>query len=259
MNRFAAVAKVLLAGVVVFGGCVADDGDPLNESVDEDSEGDDLTADGGDDLVVPTDEDAEPVSIHGTLVVTDGSKIVNQSLVTEIPSYTGSGWWFCGQAAVASAINLLRNVPIAKEGKLTQLEWFHQRLLATPIQGYPYTYAGHYEANIDALRIVTDAHPEFVVPAKEWTTVRATARDKMKSALDNGYLVVALGEITINNVKYGHYMAVYKIEHIPAEPTGGWVYYADPYTGLPKKQAFSTFLDGVGADGSFSFIKIKKQ
>lgn len=197
------------------------------------------------------------------MTVTSGALIVNQSLVKQTPAYiaaNGSKWWFCGQAAMASAMNLLRGTAITNSGKVTQLEWFHQQLRATPITGFPYDAAHHYEANIDALRKIADAHPDFVVAAKEWTTVRATSRDHMMSALDAGYLVVALGEIIVDGVTYGHYKAVYKIEYDAAPgANGGWVYYADPYTGLPKKEAFSVFLDGVGADGSYSFLKIKKQ
>lgn len=262
------VVRLLMAtalAIIVMGfmgvGCIAPASDSDDNTVDTtgDIDGDsEATAEAASELVT-----------HGTMTVTNGTLIVNQALVKQTPSYVaanGSGWWFCGQAAMASAINLIRGN--ANSGKVTQLEWFHQQLLATPIAGYPYTAANHYQANIDALRKVTDSHPEFVVPAKVYTSKRTTARDGIMQSLDNGYLVVALAQITIGGVAYGHYKTVYKIEHDAAANTGGWVYYADPYTGLPKKEAFSTFLDGMGAAGAagnangtphWSYLKIKKQ
>src|SRR4051812_45808950 len=157
---------------------------------------------------------AQLQTTHGYMTVTSGALIVNQQLVKQTPAYiaaNGSGWWFCGQAAMASAINLLRGNAVSDSTKVTQLQWFHEQLLVTPITNFPYNAANHYEANIDALQKVTNAHPEFVVLPKVYTSTRSIARDDMMSALDAGYLVVALAQITISGHVYGHYKTVYKI------------------------------------------------
>ncbi|MGK3968352.1 hypothetical protein WMF38_29745 [Sorangium sp. So ce118] len=189
------------------------------------------------------------------------SEIVYEFLSSEIPSYTGpESWWFCGHAAVATAINHLRNSNgPPKSGQIAQLEWFHQELVALPQPGY--SRDPHRQASIDALKdiMVSEKGVEFET-RKVATWSRETAKAEMASALTAGNYVVALG---LTGGGIGHFYTVYKIDYDATDGVhGGHVYYSDVLTDDFDSMGFKEFLDGMrdaGTVGQYSFLKIRKR
>lgn len=194
---------------------------------------------------------------------------VKQNLVTNTYSYKNEKgaiyhWYFCGQAAMATTINCLRQKYVTDTTKIAQLQWFHERLKIRQPNYISNTINPHKEANIDALYYVMlyDKKDEFNVQILK-SGDRSLARDSMLTTLKSGnkYLV-ALSQIVINGVTYTHYYAVYKIYYQKTKETGGTVYYCDPYTGYLGTMAFSDFLTKMDLAGTlrrFSFIAVSKK
>jgi hypothetical protein len=211
---------------------------------------------------------AQPLS-DGTYQVPFGtwpssSQIVSEWLSNNIPSYPNNigvnQWWFCGHAAVSTAINHLRQKAPTTSEQITQLQWFHDMLGV--YQGSSYTNDPHRQASIDALKsiMVSEKGAEFTT-SKVVAWDREVAKNELAAALNGGNYVVALG-LTDNGV--GHFFTVYKIKMQAADPTGqgGMVYFSDVLPDAFGSMGFKTFLDRMrdaGTPNQWSFLKIKKK
>lgn len=191
---------------------------------------------------------------------------VAQSLATQIPSYRsegGAGWWFCGHAAMATAINYSRQGSVTTATKITQLQWFHDQL-----KRYQGNYAldPHRQASIDALLSIIKSEEADEFSVKKITgfgsSGRASVRDQMLETLkDYSSYAVVLSKTTINGVDYGHFYAVYKIDYRPSTSTGGTVYFWDPYRGALGSMDFGRLMDGMrdfGTYNRYSFLRLYK-
>ncbi len=187
---------------------------------------------------------------------------VSQQWATLTPSYIsegGSGWYWCGHAAMAATINMLRQTPITKDQKVAQLDWFHQRL---KIRQTGYKSDPRRQASIDGLNSVmqNDKGTEFSC-SKVTTTIRDNIKSSMHTALTSGYYVVALSQKVISGNTYGHFYTVYRIDYDPTGTGGGTVFFIDPYQGTIGTMGYTAFLDGMYQAGTlsrYSFLKVKK-
>jgi len=222
--------------------------------------------------VIPAPEEAvetvaQPLA-DGTYVVPSAiapanSQIVFEFLSNSIPSYPANigqnQWWFCGHAAVATAINHLRQTSPTKTQQITQLQWFHDKL---GVYQSGYSSDPHRQASIDALRaiMVNEKSAEFTT-TKVATWDRETAKTQMANALRSGSYVVALS-LTDNGI--GHFLTVNKIvmQASASNGQGGTAYFSDVLFDRPGQLGFKTFLDrmkNAGTVGQYSFLKISKR
>lgn len=198
-------------------------------------------------------EPTKPAGTYGSVSPTSTGG-VNQALVKSIPAYSTErlpnvGWWFCGQAAMSSAINYLRGGTVDTDKKLSQLTFFHDQLKITQ-PGYEDDINNpHREANIDALKDVINTYKsdEFSAAIKKGGDApegRAFVRDAMLEHLNlPNSVVVALSTIEVSGVNYGHFIVIYKIEYKPSDASGGKVYYWDPYYNSKYSKPFKELMD----------------
>lgn len=239
-------------------GCFA----PGAENDDVDIEdGQDVNAE---DETLGTAEQALSDGTYSVSTPAASSQIVSEWLSNKIPSYPANigqnQWWFCGHAAVATAINHLRQKSPTEAEQITQLQWFHDKLIQ--YQGSSYTGDPHRQASIDALKsIMANEKGNEFTTSKEATWDREIAKNAMAAALSSGHYVVALGQ-TNNGI--GHFLTVNKIVMKANDPSGqgGTVYFSDVLYDAPGQLGFKTFLDrmkAAGTPGQYSFLKIKKK
>jgi len=190
--------------------------------------------------------------------------IVKQSLASQTPSYQdegGSGWWWCGHAAVATAINQLRQESVTQAEKIVQLDWIHERLKERETE-YQVNNP-HREASIDWLnKWMRDEKDDDFICAKYYNTDREKVKQAMFGKLDSNHYLVALSGITINGTTYGHFYVVFKIWFEPTHSQGGEAKVIDPYSGTIKNIGFKTLLDGMkdfGTQGLYSFLYIRNK
>lgn len=163
--------------------------------------------------------------------------VVDEHLAKQLSDNPGGVFWgFCGQSATATAINFARGDEPDKAKKISQLEWFHERLKARENQ-----YIWPYVARIDWLyNLMRDEKAnEFFVESLT-TGDRETIKSRMFDALDGGAYVVALNRTDGGE---GHFLTVYGIDYQPAKLGGGTVYYGDPLLNKLDTVDFATFLD----------------
>lgn len=258
-----AVSRLLFVlGVVtlVSAGCAEvarESEDPSVISPAEDAE-DEVTGEAASAVVITT-------GLHGT---SQKSKVKTGSVVSEYLAKQLSDnpnhnfWWFCGQAATATAINFARDTTPTDSEKTTQLQWIHDRLKAL-YTGAGYSVndpAGPYAAKITWLSdlMKNEKSGEFVTTTLT-TSDRETVKYNMTNALDNGAYVVALNQ-TSGGV--GHYLTVYAIDYQPLKSGGGTVYYGDVLYNSLGTVDFSTFLDRMKAQSSmglYNAFSVKKK
>lgn len=196
------------------------------------------------------------------------SGCVNQNYVTATWGYQNeggaqNGWYFCGQAAVSTAINYLRQGYVSYNTKLSQLQWFHDELKHH--QGdYQSITNPHREANIDALFRILYSHKrgEFNVPipVKTGDDRQAAINAMLRTLSYRNRYIIALSQKYVGSSLFGHYYVVYKINYNPASSTLGTIYFADPYNGSRYgSMAFSSFLTkmrNAGTIGRYSYLEL---
>lgn len=184
-------------------------------------------------------------------------EIVNQHVVKNTKSYkelNAKGWYFCSQAAWASAFNILRTKRDANHAE--QLEWFHKKLTAYPT----YNKDSHRQGNGDLLSKITNQRSDFEV-TKKTTLSRKNIKKHLHESLvsSNHQLPIIIGQNIVNGTKYSHFYVVYKVKYNPLGTSTA--YYADPYTGRVSSMEYSKFLNGMrdgGTNGRYSMWIIKK-
>jgi len=186
---------------------------------------------------------------HGRSYVPYGA-VVDENLAKQIPDNpNGTFWYFCGQAASATAINFARGTAPTTSSKITQLQWFHDRLEAR--QGSSYSIndpAGPYAAKISWLSsLLQDEKSTEFATTTLTSGDRETIKYNMTQALDAGAYVVALNQ---TDSAIGHYLTVYAIDYQPSKAGGGTVYYGDVLYGNLGSVNFTLFLDRMKAQSS---------
>ena len=186
-----------------------------------------------------------------------------QELARNTPAYTaesGSGWWFCGHSAVASAMNYLRGGWVNQSTKITQLQWFHEQLTS---RSQEYAQDPHKRASIDTLHDIIKAEKSDEFAVRKITTLsRDYSRDRMLETLqDYSSYAIVLSQRWIGGEFYGHYYAVYKIDYQPTSPTGGYAYFWDPYQNSTGSMPLSSLMNGMRdaqTVGRYSFLRLYK-
>lgn len=191
------------------------------------------------------------------------TEIVSQQVYASLPSYKQIyglkgrvKWRMCGQAAFATAINVLNNKPASP---VSQLQYFDEKLSALPGSNYTSTVTNPYrEANGENLAAVINKRMDYI--AEKYTN---KSREQAKSDLIgqiNSRSVQQIVALTQLNGTWGHFVVVYEIYSDPTGPGGGYVKYADPWTGKVGKMGYTTFLDGMrdaGTSGRYSFWTVR--
>ena len=185
-------------------------------------------------------------------------EIVSQHSVKNSESYkktNAKGWYFCSQAAWASAFNILRTKRDANHAE--QLEYFHKKLKAYSA----YNKDPHRQGSGDWLSQITNKRSDFKV-TKKTTLTRKTIKEYLHKSLisNNHQLPIVVGQNIVNGTKYSHFYVVYKVKYNPSGTSTA--YYADPYTGRVGSMDYSKFLNGMrdgGTNGRYSMWIIKKQ
>ena len=168
--------------------------------------------------------------------------VVDEHLAKQLSGNPGGVFWgFCGQSATATAINFARGAEPDDVTKISQLQWFHDRLKARENQYTANSPGWPYVARIDWLcdLMRDEKSNEFSVESLT-TGDRETIKSRMFDALDGGAYVVALNQTDGGE---GHFLTVYAIDYQPAKQGGGTVYYGDPLLNKLDTVDFATFLD----------------
>lgn len=199
--------------------------------------------------------------------VKGSAQVVSQQLVKQTPSYIAAnakGWYFCGQAAFATAFNFLREESPDNNKKITQLEYLHQRLLVRQKDYSNDKVNPNREASGDALNTIVnkDKSDEFVS-----TKYSSLNREDIKASLHKVLglprtHIVALARKWVENRYFDHFYIVYEITYDPTGKNGGSVKLADPHYGTLTSQGYTQFLDSMrdrGTEQRYSFWAISKK
>jgi hypothetical protein len=193
---------------------------------------------------------------------------VNQQLATIIRTeerQSGS-WWFCGHAAIATAMNIHRNgmdqsgrYTLTDTMKTEQLRWFHHQFTANYA-----TYSSDFnrQANIDWINkiVQTLKADEFsIYKFYKSSAYRPTFRDMLLTELQAGAIIVCLASIKVSGSVFGHFTTPWRINYQPATG-GGTIYYFDPYLNTFTSKSFASYLDSmVNFYGHYSALILKKR
>lgn len=193
---------------------------------------------------------------------------VNQQLAATIRIEEGQSgnWWFCGHAAISTAINIHRNgmdqsgrYYLTDSMKTDQLRWFHYRFT----EGFAaYSSDPNRQANIDWINKVMQTYKsdEFTIyKLYKSSLYRSTFRDTLLNELKAGAIIVALSSITLSGTTFGHFTTPWRVNYQPASG-GGTIYYFDPYLNSFTSKSFSSYLDSmVNYYGHYSALVLKKR
>jgi hypothetical protein len=215
---------VAAASMLLVSGCVG--GAPASESAGEAAS--ELTSTG----------------LHGTLGSVSSGSVVKEGLAKQLSDNPHHAfWWFCGQAATATAINFARGASPTDEAKVMQLQWIHDRLKDLHAPAYSVNDSeGPYAVRIDWLfdLMKNEKSNEFETT---WLTSsdRESAKANMMKALDSGAYVVGLNRTS--DTGPGHFLTVYAIDYQPTAAGGGTVYFGDVLSNKLDTANFKDFLD----------------
>lgn len=195
---------------------------------------------------------------------------VDQSLAKSTWSYRndgGKGWWWCGHAALASAINFMRGKPVSTSKKVEQLQWLHERLTARQGGAHRYVSDPNRQASLDGMMAVVNQDKFEEFSARKITSPdRAYVRDELLDTLRlHSSYAIALMTIEIGGRRYGHFVALYKIDYQPGTRYGGTAHYWDPYAAAERTLPLAKLLDGMLASGGVptsrrhSFVRLHKR
>lgn len=168
-------------------------------------------------------------------------------------------WYFCGQAATATAINFARGTEPTDDVKIMQLQWIHYQLRERHSDYRDNDPWGPYAASLAWLLDLMEKEKsnEFAITDLR-SRKRDEAKDNMMSALDRGAYVVALNQ---TKEGIGHFLTVYAIDYQPRMSGGGTVFYGDVLYNKLDSVNFTLFLDRMlrqSPAGRFNAFSVKK-